>query len=290
MKNYSLLFLFLFMMTMVIPSLGQTTKIPDTIKPYLASRTLPFGASWAASRGLDLPRPFGISGFFTYMSRDIVVTDVSVEFGNLEPQSIGDYATFAVRNQTAVTALRFDTWIFPVMNVYVLAGYAQTNANMNVELSIDRPLLPPTNMAIQTTVMVKGPYLGAGSTLVGGYRNWFMMADANYGQTWPDALNNSINFTMLSVRSGISAKMGTKNTLRAWLGALYMYSRCDIEIVEQSNVLGEVLVRVQQQPKTPWTAHSGMMLSIGKNLEFMAELGSNLDDASISVLTASFRF
>jgi len=210
------------------------------------SRLLPFGTDWAKKKGIDLPAPYGVSTFFTYMGRGIDITDVTVEFGGREPQSITEYSSFAVKNQTYVTALKFDAWILPVLNVYILAGYAATNANLNVDISIDRtiPSLPPVEMNIQTSTKVKGPYTGIGTTLVAGYKNWFVLADANYGKTWPDLLDNTINFTLLSLRSGLSGKMGEKNSIRAWLGAAYMDSKSTLEIKANSDVLGEVLIRV----------------------------------------------
>jgi hypothetical protein len=63
------------------------------------------------------------------MGRDIGITDVTVEFGGREPESISEYSSFAVKNQTYVSAIKFDAWILPILNVYVLAGYAATNAN-----------------------------------------------------------------------------------------------------------------------------------------------------------------
>ena len=104
------------------------------------------------------------------MSRDIKVTDVTVEFGGREPQIIGDFASFAVRNKTSLYAARFDVWILPLMNVYVLAGYATTNTNLNASFTVDRPLLPPTDMEIQAQTPVKGPYAGIGTTIVAGYK------------------------------------------------------------------------------------------------------------------------
>jgi hypothetical protein len=224
------------------------------------------------------------------MSRDIKITDVIVEFGGNEPQSINDFASFAVRNKTSIYATRFDVWILPLMNVYVLAGYASTNSNLNASFTIERPLLPPAEIEILAQTPVKGPYAGIGTTLVAGYRNWFIMGDANYGKTLPDKLNNSISFTMFSLRSGLSGKVGDRNTIRAWIGAFYMNSKSVLEIKETSSVLGDVLVHINQQPVNPWTFQCGFMLGISKNVEIMTELGTNFDDAAISVLTASYRF
>jgi hypothetical protein len=226
------------------------------------------------------------------MARGVDVTDVTVEFNDNGQQSISDFASFAVQNQTYVGAVKFDAWILPVLNVYALAGYAWTDSKMNVDFTIDRQIesLPPVEMNVQTSTMVKGPYTGIGTTLVAGYKSWFILGDANYGLTWADLLNNSINFTMLSVRSGFAGKMGAKNAIRGWLGAMYVNSKCTLEIKASQDEIGEMMIRVEQRPVNPWTIECGFMLSVGKKFEFMTELGSNFDDASIFVLTTSYRF
>ena len=255
------------------------------------TRVLPFGADWAKKKGIDLPAPFGISTFFTSMSRSVDVTDVTVELNERDPESISEFASFAVKNKTYVSAVRFDAWILPVLNVYALAGYAWTDAKMNVDITIDRKVLPlpPVELNLQTGSKVKGPYTGIGTTLVAGYKSWFVLGDANYGLTWTDLLNNSINFTMLSLRSGLSGKMGENNSIRGWLGGMYMDSKCTLEIKATSDEIGDIMIRVEQRPVNPWTLQCGFMVGVGKKFEFMTELGSNFDDASIFVLTASCR-
>jgi hypothetical protein len=116
------------------------------------------------------------------------------------------------------------------------------------------------------------------------------MADANYGETWPDKLNNSVNFTMLSVRSGFSGFVGDYHSLKAWVGTIYMESKTTLGVKVQSDPLGEVLVSVYQHPENPWTMQCGFMLSLSQRFDLMTELGTNFKDASISVLTASYRF
>jgi len=253
---------------------------------------LPFGSAWAQKKGIDLPAPFGISTFYTYMSRGIDVTDVSVELADRESESISEFSSFAVKNQTYVTALRLDAWILPILNVYGLVGYAGTNAKLNADITISRPVLPlpPVELELITNTLVKGPYTGVGSSMVAGYGNWFILADANYGKTWPDKLNNTVSFTMLSLRSGLSGQMGQKNSLRGWLGAAYMDSRSTLEIKVPNESIGDILVRIEQHPVNPWTMQCGFMVGLGKKFEFMTELGSNFDDASMFVLTASYRF
>lgn len=253
-------------------------------------RTLPFGSEWAKKKGIELPSPFGVTGFFSYMVRDIEVTDVTVEFSGMEPQSISDFADFAVRNKSVISAARFDVWILPVINVYLLAGYAYTTSNLVATFTVDRPLLPSTDIEVQTQTPVKGPYAGIGATAAAGYGKWFIIGDFNYGKTLPDQLNNAVSFTMLSVRSGLAGNLGKRNSLKAWIGTIYMDSNCILEIKESAGALGEILVRIKQQPVNPWTFECGFMVGISNKVEIITELGSNFNDAAISVLTVSYRF
>lgn len=151
-------------------------------------RTLPFGSEWAKKKGIELPSPFGVTGFFSYMVRDIEVTDVTVEFSGMEPQSISDFASFAVGNKSTISAARFDVWILPVVNVYLLAGYAYTTSNLDATFTVDRPLLPSTDIEVQTQTPVKGPYAGIGATAAAGYGKWFILGDFNYGKLCPTSL------------------------------------------------------------------------------------------------------
>jgi hypothetical protein len=86
-------------------------------------------------------------------------------------------------------------------------------------------------------------------------------------------------------------KIGQDNSMKAWLGAAYLFSTTTLEItVPSGSSLGDVLVKIEQQPVNPWTFHSGFIISLNKRFDFMAELGTNFKDASISVLSTTFRF
>lgn len=284
---------FIFLLVINDFSIAQTTDTTKVIPTETNDqRILPFWSDWAKQQGIDLPLPFGVSANYIFMSRDVDVTNVTVEFRDRAPESINDFTSFAVRNKTSVAAVKFDAWILPLVDVYVSVGYANTNANMNANIIIDRPIrpLPPVELDVETQTKVEGPYLGFGSTLVAGYKTWFVMADANYGKTWPDEINNSIDFTFLSSRSGFAGKLGQNNLMKVWLGAAYLFSTTTLQITAPSETLGDILIKIEQHPVNPWTFHSGFMITLDDRFDFMAELGTNFKDASISVLNVSYRF
>lgn len=286
----SIFFIALFISELLVAQTIDSTKIKSNDTDN--NRILPFWSDWAKQQGIDLPLPFGVSANYIFMSRDVDVTNVTVEFLDRDPESINDFSSFAVRNKTSVAAVKFDAWILPLLDVYVSVGYANTNANMNANIIIDRPIrpLPPVELDVETQTKVQGPYLGFGSTLVAGYKTWFVMADANYGKTWPDEINNSIDFTFLSSRSGFAGKLGQNNLMKVWLGAAYLFSTTTLQITAPSETLGDILIKIEQHPVNPWTFHSGFMITLDDRFDFMAELGTNFKDASISVLNVSYRF
>lgn len=286
----SIFFIALFISELLVAQTIDSTKIKSNDTDN--NRILPFWSDWAKQQGIDLPLPFGVSANYIFMSRDVDVTNVTVEFRDRAPESINDFTSFAVRNKTSVAAVKFDAWILPLVDVYVSVGYANTNANMNANIIIDRPIRPlaPVELDVETQTKVQGPYLGFGSTLVAGYKTWFVMADANYGKTWPDEINNSIDFTFLSSRSGFAGKLGQNNLMKVWLGAAYLFSTTTLQITAPSETLGDILIKIEQHPVNPWTFHSGFMITLDDRFDFMAELGTNFKDASISVLNVSYRF
>jgi hypothetical protein len=295
MKHAAVLFraLFLFFICSTTRLAAQVLStggvLPPGDKAY-APRTLPLGAAWVRERGIDLPPPFGLSAVFTTMQRDIGVTDVSVVFPGLPPQSVSDFTSFAVRNRTTVAALRLDTWILPMLNIYALAGYAYSDASVDAAVRIDPPFLSPFDFNLQGSSAVEGPYLGFGGTLAGGYKRWFILADVNYGQTWPDELDNSVSLLFVSARTGLSWKPGPRHSLRSWLGAAYLDSKSTLSVNSFSSLLNDLTVRVEQHPENPWTLQTGLMVGFNRKLDVLAEVGTNFGDAFISILSVTYRF
>jgi hypothetical protein len=275
-------------LAMLAAALSATTLVAAE-QSATWDRPLPWGAEWALARGIDLPNPFGASLFVVTMTRDIEVSDVRVTLPDNEPASIGDVASFAVRNNTTLAALKADAWIFPVLNLYVLAGHTWTDSKLDVAVTIDRVIGDPVVLEASQDSEVGGPLLGAGATLVAGHGPWFILADANYNYSDIDALEGGIAAWFLSARTGWSGAT-RRGGWRAWIGAAYLKTDRTLTIRQDSPELGAVVVEVDQRPVVPLTYQVGGSLGIGKRWELLLEAGSNFDDAFVGVLSASFRF
>lgn len=257
--------------------------------PPVSNGLLPIGADWAVKRGIDLPNPFGVSLFAITMTRDIEVTDVRVGLPGGEPVTVGDLATFAVRNSTTIAAVKLDAWVLPLLNVYVLAGHTWTDSRLNLAVKIDRPLGDPVVLEATQDAAVGGPLLGGGASLVAGHGPWFVLVDANYNYSDVEGFEGGIGAWFASARTGWSGPTRS-GTWRAWLGAAWLRTDRTIRITQESPGLGTVVVEVDQRPVDPLTWQTGGSLGLGKRWEVMLEVGSNFDDAFMGVFSASYRF
>ena len=268
------------------PSVAASPPVEGTAR---WSRALPIGADWALDRGIDLPNPFGVSLFVVTMDRDIEVTDVRVTLPTREPVSVSDVASFAVRNNTTLAALKVDAWVLPLLDLYVLVGGAYTDSRLDAAVTIERILSPPVVLELSQDAEVGGPLLGVGATAVAGYGRWFVLADANYNHTELEPLDGGISAWFVSARTGWSGST-SRGIWRAWVGAAYLETGRTLTIQEESETLGTVVVEVDQRPVDPWTYQAGGSLGFGKRWEMLIEAGSNFDDAFVGVLSASYRF
>ena len=253
-------------------------------------RLLPLFDDWFVEQGIELPRPYGLGLTAIYMDRDVEVDDVRVTFGGRPPESISDTADFNVSNSTGLIMARADAWILPFLNVYVLGGHTQSEARLDTTISIPTP---GPGGPIETDLMVdsdvSGPFIGAGFTLVAGINDWFAMADANYGESDLDEFDGKLDVWILSGRLGRVFNRADKQYM-AWGGLLYIDSKRTITISTDLPILGETIIDVDQRPADPLTYQIGGSVTFNSRWHLMLEAGSNFDDATIVVASATWRF
>ena len=122
-----------------------------------------------------------------------------------------------------------------------------------------------------------------------GFDDWFAMADANYGETDLDEFEGKLDVWILSGRLGRVFNEGNRQFM-VWGGAMYVDSERTITIKSELPILGETTISVDQRPVDPLTYQVGGSVTINKSWNFMFEVGSNFDDATIFVANVTYRF
>lgn len=276
---------------LILMVLMVNTVFSQQAKEQSKKRVLPLARGWFEKQNIDLPLPYGASAFFTYMSRNVDISNVEVAFQDQPKQSINDFSNFNLNNKSAVAAVKVDAWLLPFVNIYGLFGVVTTDATLDATITIERIIFPGPDiiLPISSSSNIQGNYFGMGSTMVAGHGSWFVLGDVNYGFSKLDEFDGKIDFWMFSTRTGFQTKMN-KNQLRTWIGGMYLSSNRTLHLSVENDILGMVEVDVYQQTQNPFTIQLGAGLNLGKHFEVIAELGTNLSDASLGVLTTTYRF
>ena len=266
----------------------RAQETPATAKKDTTSTNF-LHRGWYADRGVELPRPFGIGLNFIFMERDISVTDVNVQLANRPAQSISDRFDFAVSNRTMLSMVRLDAWVLPFLDVYAMAGQTRTETSLSTTFDLRPPVGDPVPVTIETDQKVDGPLYGGGATAVFGGNAWFAMADANYSRSDLDPFDGTIDAWFLSSRLGWHRTIN-RSQVQVWGGIGYMRSNRALTITTDLPTFGPATVEIEQGPTDPLTYQFGGNLSLNRRWGFMAEVGTNFDDARMLVFSVSIRF
>jgi hypothetical protein len=252
---------------------------------------LPIWGKDACARGYVLPRPFGISLGYMRQDQPFDVGDVFVN--GVDVKTPGIAVVNEVQNEETTFTLRLDAWILPFWNVYGILGQTDGEAvgPLQVDLAPVFPglcALPGNNCQVDTRFRIdyQADVTGLGTTLAGGYKDFFGMIDLNYTEADLDISSTDAEATVISARVGWNGQLGGfKGVL--WVGAMYQ----DIaQVLELQLDLGgdTVEVVIDQSTQVPTNFLIGGQWDINRSFSVLAELG--LGDRQSQMLNFTYRF
>jgi hypothetical protein len=246
-------------------------------------------ADEARKRGYELPLPFGVSAIYTYIKRDIEVNDLRIGVNGAPVQSVSRFVNLGSTSEVDAGVSRFDAWLLPFVNVYALLGYIHNESNTRGTVTIPS-LRPPGSQTFdfagETTL--DGFLGGAGLTLAAGYRDFFLMADANYTQT-DMGFDDRFHALIVSFRTGWNGKLCHVPT-RLWVGAMYWDTENTAKATVDVPGVGAVSFEADQGPLHPWNASVGASVAFASHWEGAVEYGFNLRDVQVVAASLTFRF
>ncbi|NJO55360.1 MAG: hypothetical protein HC834_02270 [Rhodospirillales bacterium] len=150
---------------------------------------------------------------------------------------------------------------------------------------------PPPGTRVTTFVAhteLDGFVGGGGLTLAGGYRDFFVMVDANYTQT-DMGFDDRFRAMVASARAGWNGKVGDV-PLRIWVGGMYWDTRNTASSTVTTSDGGTLFFEADQGPRNPWNASVGTSIAFSRRWECFAEYGFNFDDVQVIATGLTFRF
>jgi len=255
------------------------------------SNFLPIWGKEACARGYVLPRPFGISLGYMHQDQPFDVNDVLVN--GIDVKTPGVAVVNEVQNEETTYNLRFDAWILPFWNVYGILARTDGEADgpLRIDLAPVFPVLcglPGNNCAIDTTFRIKynADITGWGTTIAGGYKDFFGMIDYNRTTADLDISITDAKATVISSRIGWNGKIGGFTGV-LWVGAMYqdIAQTLDLPLDIGDDVL---LVSIEQATQVPWNYVIGGQWDINRSFSLLVELGFHKRKSQMVNLTYRF--
>jgi len=255
------------------------------------SSFLPLMAEEAKKRGIDLPLPIGVSTVVTgLLDRKINVTDVRVGVNGAGPQSVSQFVNLGSTSNVVNVNLKFDAWILPFLNLYVLAGYVHNESTTRATITVPRPGPIPGNVQFSTnlTTELDGFVGGAGMTLAGGYENFFVVADANYSQT-DIGFDDRFKAIIATLRAGYRTAVAD-HPLQVWVGQGYWNTTNVAKGSTDVPGVGRIQFEADQGPTYPWMTDFGANLGFSKSFETVVDFGTDWHGGYLFVVAPTYRF
>jgi hypothetical protein len=212
---------------------------------------LPIWGRAACERGYVLPRPFGVSLGYMHQDQPFDVGEVLVNGIDVKTPAIA--VVEEVQNEESTGTLRFDAWIMPFWNVYGIVGRTDGQAIGPLEIDLEPVLpvlcrLPGNNCQLDTVFEInyKADVIGFGTTLAGGYKDFFGMIDVNRTRADLDISVTDAEATVVSARIGWNGTLGGFTGV-LWVGAMYQ----DIaQVLDLRLDIGDALLDVSIEQST----------------------------------------
>jgi len=198
-----------------------------------------------------------------------------------------------VQNEESTITLRFDAWLLPFWNVYGLLGKTDGEAIGPLQVNLEPVFpvlcgLPGNNCQVDTTFDLdyKADVVGVGTTIAGGYKDFFGMIDMNYSEADLDISITDAEATVISARVGWNGKLGFFTGV-LWVGAMYQ----DIaQVLDLPLDVGDdiLLVSIDQETQEPLNYVVGGQWDINRSFSVLAELG--FGERKSEMLNLTYRF
>ena len=224
-----------------------------------------------ASKG-DLPLPVGLSFGYSYINDMMDISDFAFTLGG-QPLPPGAIEVSKARHKTSVYLARFDTWVFPFLNVYALAATLDGQA-ADVAFKVNPiPGLPALPVPSTIEPSYSGHFYGIGATLAGTYKTFFASYDINRQWVTISLFDSTVPALSQGIRAGVRGKVRGANA-SAYAGAFHLSLR-DAVLTGANFIPGlpSGTFSLVARPQSPWNALAGANIEVTRRLAVTVEAG-----------------
>jgi hypothetical protein len=255
------------------------------------SNFLPILGQAACERGYVLPRPFGVSLGYMHQDQPFDVGDIFVNGIDVKTPLLA--VVDEVQNEESTYTLRFDAWILPFWNIYGIVGKTDGQAIGPLTINLDPvfPVLcriPGNDCQINSSFELnyKADVLGYGTTIAGGYKDFFGMIDMNWTTADLDISLTDAKARVISSRIGWNGNLGSFNGV-LWVGVMHqdISQTLDLPLAIGNSVL---LVTIDQSTQEAYNYLIGGQWDVNRSFSILAEIG--MGKRKSQMLNFTYRF
>jgi len=283
---------------------------------------LPILGKEAREAGYLLPLPFGISIVGLTQQQPFTVSNIGLEIDGQQSDIINDFIddTITAKNlkvSDSTYNLRLDAWILPFWNVYGLVGKTKGKAELELDVNLELPTIllaaagigsglndkrcSSINLPFQgpapghclfsaegipTTLHFNGTVLGYGTTVAGGYGDFFGMFDVNYTEADINIAIEKTQQTVYSTRLGWNGSIGVYQG-QIWVGVMKQDIEQQIAVTTPGN---KVAVLIDQHTSSPVNYLIGAQWNITEEWAVIAETNFAFSDRQQFMMQLGYRF
>lgn len=290
-----------------VPNIGyDTADDHGDSAPRIWNRRLPFLAQAVIDEGYDLPLPFGIGLVYANVEQAMNLDQLQVGINGRDQEPF-DFVEFSnAEAHSESVQLKVDAWLFPFMNVFALFGHVEGDAPMDVlldgndmleHLEHDCSGLPPDPLCLlledniitlPITAPFSGETYGLGTTLAGGWNNWFVAIPGSVTYADMDGTNTDGLAVTVTPRLGHVFNMGRRGSLSLFTGGNYLYA--DLTVKGSVGVDGLTIdYTVEQENKDAWNIVTGLNWDINKHMSWAVEYNGFVGSRDAFITSVTWR-
>lgn len=259
-----------------------------------------WGKAEAEKLGFDLPLPIGLSGTYYTEAENFHMPKLKLGGNGLGMFNAGGLVRVPkVRIDEGAEIARLEAWVLPFLNLYLLAGYVDGHADVQIQPAIFPPKHSPKyNLRLDYW----GPTIGLGQTLAAGVKPFknrqtivFGLADLNVTQTYLDFQHvvkslDPVTVAVLNVRGGVRERILHTDSVgdiyaSAWGGVMWEGVQ---RVMAGSVSILDLNFEGDVKSFNPWNTIIGGGLELGKHVSLMCDVG--VGERRSLMLSATFRF
>lgn len=255
-------------------------------EPYL-----PIFGQAARDQGYVLPLPIGLSINRATLSEPIDLSAIRLSPTSLEVDAqTSDLVSLSPVEIESLT-VRLDVWVLPFLNLYLLAGQTEGETDITINIpAISICPLPKCQFPGRSATVaapLDGSTVGLGTTIAGGYGDFFGVLDINWTETDLDLLKDPARSTMYSARLGWNGKVN-RFTGAFWVGGMVMDREQTVVIPLSAVGVDNFKIEVDVESSSSVTPLLGARWDISREWNITSELG--LDERDFLLLSLGYRF